>query len=330
MSVTKSGLIFDESNSVVNQILPHKNKWAWDLFMKGCANNWMPTEIQMSKDISQWNDPKVLSDDEKMLIKRCLGFFAGSESLVSNNLLMNIFSFVADAECRQYILRQAFEESLHNLTVVYMCDTLKVDVSEVYEAYANIPSIKAKDDFLMNIISSSQGDSHLSRLKTIIIYYLICEGLFFYCGFAMLLNFGRQNKMYGVSEQIQYTMRDEALHVQFGTELINTIKYQYPQLWTEEFKNELVDWFDKAIDLEINYAKDVLPNGILGLKSDMFIDYVKFIADRRLKSIGLPSKYSEAKNPFSWMSESIDLPKMKNFFESKVTDYQTGTLADDF
>ena len=144
----KSKEIISDKVATVNQILPHTNKWAWDLFIDGAANNWMPTEVSMAKDIEQWKSG-VLSENEKLVVKRCLGFFAGSESLVANNLLLSIFKFVTDAECRQYILRQAYEESLHNLTVVYCCDSLSLDIDEVYQAHMSVPSIKSKDDFTL-------------------------------------------------------------------------------------------------------------------------------------------------------------------------------------
>ena len=139
----KTKEIISDKVAVVNQILPHTNKWAWDLFIDGAANNWMPTEISMAKDFEQWRSD-LLTDDEKLVVERSLGFFAGSESLVANNLLLSIFKYVTDPECRQYILRQAYEESLHNLTVVYCCDSLGLKIEEVYEAYNSIPSIKAK------------------------------------------------------------------------------------------------------------------------------------------------------------------------------------------
>ena len=268
----KTKEIISDKVAVVNQILPHVNKWAWDLFIDGAANNWMPTEVSMAKDIEQWKS-KLLSEDEKLVVKRCLGFFAGSESLVANNLLLSVFKFVTDPECRQYILRQAYEESLHNLTVVYICDSLNLDINEVYEAYNSIPSIKAKDEFLMNIttdinrpefnINTTEGKREF--LRNMITYYVICEGIFFFSGFAMLLSFNRQNKLPGVGEQIQYTLRDESLHIEFGTKLINRIREDNPKVWTKAFEKETIEQIEMAIELELDYARDVLPNGILGL-----------------------------------------------------------------
>jgi len=291
----------------------------------------------MAKDIEQWKS-NLLSEDEKLVVKRCLGFFAGSESLVANNLLLSIFKFVTDPECRQYILRQAYEESLHNLTVVYVCDSLNLKIDEVYQAYNSIPSIKAKDDFLMNITTDiNRPDFNINTiegkrefLRNIITYYIICEGIFFFSGFAMLLSFNRQNKLPGIGEQIQYTLRDESLHIKFGTEIINRIREDNPKVWTKAFEKETLAHIETAMELELAYARDVLPTGILGLNSDMFIDYVQFIADRRLSNLGLPSPFGEAQNPFPWMSEIIDLEKCKNFFETRVTEYSVGTLVDDF
>jgi ribonucleoside-diphosphate reductase beta chain len=334
----KTDLIISDNIAGVNQILPHRHEWAWNLFVKGCANNWMPTEVSMATDIAQWKARDMLSEDERLVVKRCLGFFAGSESLVANNLLLSAFKYVTDPECRQYILRQAFEESVHNMTVVYVCNSLDLDTYEVYQAYASIPSIKAKDDFLMGITTDIARNGFTTKtvegkrefLRNLISYYIVCEGIFFFSGFAMLLSFGRQNKLPGISEQIQYTLRDESLHIEFGVNLINLIREQNPRVWTKEFEAETVEHIKTAVDLEVQYARDVLPRGILGLNADMFLDYMRYIANRRLGQLNLEFNFGEVSNPFGWMSEVIDLQKQKNFFETRVTDYKTAQLQDDF
>ena len=336
--MSKSGLLLDEGHSGVNQILPHKHEFAWGLFLKGVANNWSPAEINMSDDIEQWKNGS-LSKDEKLLVKRCLGFFAGSESLVGNNLLLNVARWITDAECGQYIMRQAYEESLHNWTVVTCCDSYSLKVNEVYEAYLNIPSIKAKDDFLMEITTNiNRPDFSIKTiegkrefLRNLITYYIVCEGTFFFSGFAMLLALGRQNKLPGLSDQIRYTLRDESLHIQFGTYLINTIKKQYPSVWTKKFEEETVEHIKKAVELEVKYAHDVLPRGILGLNADMFVEYMQYIGNRRLEGIGIDFQFDSDQTPFPWLSEVVDAAAMTNFFERKVKDYQSsGVLEDDF
>src|SRR5690606_15377830 len=268
--------------------------------------------------------------------KRCLGFFAGSESLVSNNL-MALAKWITDPECRQYMARQMYEECLHNHTIVYICDALDLDIAEVYEAYANIPAIKAKDDFLMRS-TANLNDPHFET-RTVegkknlfiaaYIYWIICEGTFFFSGFAMLLSMS--NKIPGIAEQIQYTLRDESIHIQFGTMLLNKIKEQYPEVWDKEMEARLTKIMQEAVELEIQYAKDVLPRGILGLNADMFVDYMQHIANRRMEGLGMSFRYPKDRNPFPWLAEKIDMKKQKNFFETKVTDYQhEAVLSDDF
>tara|TARA_R100000808_G_C2152471_1_gene161943 strand:+ start:4501 stop:5511 length:1011 start_codon:yes stop_codon:yes gene_type:complete len=336
--MSKDGQLLGEEIAGVNQILPHKHKFAWDLFIKGTANTWSPAEINMSTDIDQWKG-EDLTPDEKLLVKRCLGFFAGTESLVGNNLLLSVNRWVTDPECRQYILRQAYEESLHNWTIVTCCDSFRLKVSEVYEAHMNVPSIRDKDNFLMEITTNVNRPDFNTKtiegkrefLRNLISYYTICEGTFFFSGFAMLLALGRQNKLPGLSDQIRYTLRDESLHIEFGAYLINTIKEQYPSVWTKKFEQETVDHIKKAVQLEIQYAHDVLPRGILGLNAEMFIDYMHYIGNRRLEGIGIEHRFENDHNPFPWLAEVIDTGAMTNFFERKVKDYQnSGMLEDDF
>lgn len=328
--------ILGQDTAGVNQILPHTNKWAWDLYKLGKNNNWTPEEVPMVKDVQNWKKDDAISDDERLLIKRCLGFFAGSESLVGNNLF-TMFKYVTDPECRQFMARQMYEECLHNDTIVYICDSLDLDINEVYEAYETIPSIKAKDDFLMNVtrnlaqnpVDSQTPEGIKEIIKAAFIYWIVCEGTFFYSGFAMLL--ALSEKIPGIAEQIQYTLRDESLHIKFGTNLLNKIREQHPDVWTKELDEELTGYLKEAVALEITYAKDVLPKGILGLNADMFVDYMQHIANRRLANLGMDFRYEKDVNPFPWLSETIDLSKQKNFFETKVTEYQNaGALDDDF
>lgn len=334
-----NGLLLTQNIAGVNQLVDSPHPLAYELWKKGSNNNWMPTSINMSKDVEQWSKPGFLSDDEKRLVKRCLGFFASTESLVSNNLLLTIFKYITDGACRQYILRQAFEESLHNGTIEVCCEALALDAKEVAAAYQNIPSIKAKDDFLMGITSDLTRNDFSTEtiegkqefLRNLISFYLICEGTFFFSGFAMLLSLGRQNKLPGVTDQIRYTLRDESLHIEFGTYIITTIIKQYPEVWTKEFQAETIKHFQKAVGLEIDYAKDCLPNGILGLNSGMFTDYMQYIGNRRIEPLGLDFRFPSDKNPFPWLSEQVDASVQTNFFERHVREYQqSGALEDDF
>ncbi|MCL4135360.1 UNVERIFIED_CONTAM: hypothetical protein GTU68_055069 [Idotea baltica] len=309
--------------------MPLKYKWAWEHYENGCANNWMPTEVPMSKDIELWKSDK-LSEDERRVIMRNLGFFSTAESLVGNNITLAIFKYVTNPECRQYLLRQAFEEAVHTHTFHYIVESLALDEGEVFNMYNEIPAIHAKDAFEMKITQNILNEGFTTEtfegkqefLKDLIGFYVIMEGIFFYSGFAMILSFHRQNKMTGIGEQFQYILRDETIHLNFGIDLINGIKAENPDIWTPEFQQEMVDLIKEAVELEYNYAEDCLPRGILGLSAPMFRDYVQYVADRRLERIGLEKQYNST-NPFPWMSETIDLGKEKNFFETRVTEYQT-------
>lgn len=318
----------------VNQLMPLKYKWAWEHYLNGCANNWMPTEVPMSKDIELWKS-NTLTADERLVIMRNLGFFSTAESLVGNNIVLAIFKHVTNPECRQYLLRQGFEEAIHTHTFHYIVESLNLDESEIFNMYNEIPAIHKKDAFEMQFtkelidpnFTTSTTEGQQRFVRNLIGYYIIMEGLFFYSGFAMILSFHRQNRMTGIGEQFQYILRDETIHLNFGIDLINGIKAENPDIWTEEFKAEIYDLIKQAVELEYAYAVDCLPRGILGLNHEMFRDYVQYIADRRVERIGLNAIFG-SKNPFPWMSETIDLGKEKNFFETRVTEYQTaGSLA---
>jgi ribonucleoside-diphosphate reductase beta chain len=312
----------------VNQLMPLKYHWAWEHYLNGCANHWMPSEVPMAADIALWKSNN-LNPDERLVIMRNLGFFATAESLVANNLTLAIFRHVTNAECRQYLLRQAFEEAIHTHTFHYIVESLDLDEREVFGMYHDIPAISAKDEMEMSLTAELLDPDFTTEtfegaqkfLENLVGYYVIMEGIFFYAGFAMVLSFHRQNRMKGIGEQFQYILRDETIHLNFGVDLINGIKAENPELWTEEFQDRLVEKIRHAVTLEETYARDCLPNGVLGLNAELFEEYVRYVADRRLERIGLPRQYM-AKNPFPWMSETIDLGKEKNFFESRVTDYQ--------
>jgi ribonucleoside-diphosphate reductase beta chain len=316
----------------VNQLVPFKYKWAWDKYLSACANHWMPQEIQMSRDIELWKNPNGLTDDERRLVKRNLGFFVTADSLAANNIVLGTYRHITAPECRQYLLRQAFEEAIHTHAYQYIVESLGLDEGEVFNAYHEIASIRDKDEFLIPFIDTLTDpsfrtgtmDSDQKLLKSLIVFACIMEGLFFYVGFTQILALGRQNKMTGAAEQYQYILRDESMHCNFGIDVINTIKLENPHLWTSGFRDEIRALMVKAVELEYRYAEDTMPRGVLGLNAAMFKEYLRYIANRRSQQIGLDQPFEGATNPFPWMAEMIDLKKEKNFFETRVTEYQTG------
>ncbi|MBA3939189.1 MAG: ribonucleotide-diphosphate reductase subunit beta [Planctomycetes bacterium] len=315
----------------LNQLVPFKYEWAWKKYLDACANHWMPQEVNMSADVAIWKG-NTLSEDERRIIKRNLGFFSTADSLVANNLVLAVYRHITNPEARQYLLRQAFEEALHTHAYQYIIESLGMDEAEVFNMYREIPAVHDKAAFELQftkelndpnfVTGTPAADQRL--LRNLIGFYVFMEGIFFYVGFVQMLSFGRRNMMVGASEEFQYILRDESMHLNFGIDVINTIKAENPHLWTEEFQAEMIELLKQAVDLEYRYAVDTMPRGVLGLNAGMFKDYLQFIANRRCQQIGLPEQWPGAVNPFPWMSEVLDLKKEKNFFETRVTEYQSG------
>ena len=338
MAAEGSGRIRVEDKSIinchadVNQLVPFKYKWAWEKYLAGCANHWMPQEVNMTADIALWKNPNGLTADERLVVKRNLGFFSTADSLAANNIVLGTYRHITNPECRQYLLRQAFEEAIHTHAYQYIIESLGLDDGEIFNMYHEVASIRDKDEFLLPFIDTLTNpafktgtpEADQSLLKSLIVFACIMEGMFFYVGFVQILALGRQNKMTGAAEQYQYILRDESMHLNFGVDLINQIKLENPHLWTPAFREEVRALIQKGVELEYRYAEDTMPRGILGLNSGMFKEYLRFIANSRCQQIGVDILYPGASNPFPWMAEMIDLKKEKNFFETRVTEYQTG------
>ncbi len=316
----------------VNQLVPFKYKWAWQKYLDSCANHWMPQEINMNRDIALWKSADGLTEDERRVIKRNLGFFVTADSLAANNIVLGTYRHITAPECRQYLLRQAFEEAIHTHAYQYIVESLGLEESEIFNAYHEVGSIRDKDEFLIPFINTltdphfktGTPDSDQALLKSLIVFSCMMEGMFFYVGFTQILSMGRQNKMTGAAEQYQYILRDESMHCNFGIDLVNQIKLENPHLWTPEFREEIRKIITKAVELEYRYAEDTMPRGVLGLNAPMFKGYLRYIANRRCQQIGIDPLFANEENPFPWMSEMIDLKKERNFFETRVIEYQTG------
>ena len=316
----------------LNQLVPFKYEWAWQKYLDGCANHWMPQEINMTADIALWKSADGLTEDERTIVKRNLGFFSTADSLVANNLVLAVYRHITNPECRQYLLRQAFEEALHTHAYQYVIESLGMDEGEIFNMYRELPAVARKAEWALPFTQhlsdpsfhTGAPEADQKLLKELIAFYVVFEGIFFYVGFTQILSMGRRNKMTGTAEQFQYILRDESMHMNFGIDVINQIKVENPHLWSAAFKEEIITMIREAVDIEVQYAFDTMPRGILGMNAGMFKEYLQFIANRRCSQVGLPEQYKGATNPFPWMSEVLDLKKEKNFFETRVTEYQTG------
>jgi ribonucleoside-diphosphate reductase beta chain len=316
----------------LNQLVPFKYDWAWQKYIDGCANHWMPQEVNMTADVATWKNPEGLTDDERRIVERSLGYFSTADSLVANNLVLGIYRLVTNPECRQYLLRQAFEEAIHTHAYQYCIESLGMDEGAVFNMYREVPSVAKKAAWSIShthilsdpTFATGTPEADQQLLRNLIGFYAVTEGIFFYCGFTQILSMGRRNKMTGVAEQFQYILRDESMHLNFGIDVINQIKLENPHLWTPEFKEEVTQMILEGTALEIEYARDTMPRGVLGMNAAMMEEYLHFIANRRLTQLGLVEQFPGVQNPFPWMSEIMDLRKEKNFFETRVIEYQTG------
>lgn len=222
----------------LNQLVPFKYEWAWQKYLDGCANHWMPQEVNMNHDIALWKSENGLTEDERTIVMRSLGFFSTADSLVANNLVLAIYRHITNPECRQYILRQAFEEAIHTHAYQYCIESLGMDEGEVFNMYREVPSVARKAAWGLKYTQSlcdptfqtGTPENDQILLRNLIAFYCVLEGIFFYCGFSQILSMGRRNKMNGVAEQFQYILRDESMHLNFGIDMINQIKIENPNL----------------------------------------------------------------------------------------------------
>ncbi len=323
--------IINGKDADVIQLYPLKHTFAWDAYNVGNANHWLPTEISMQLDIEQWKSDTFLTADEKHALKMVIGFFSTADSIAANNLVLSTYKHITSPEARMYLLRQAYEEAIHTQSYQYIVESLGLDSGEIFNMYREVDSIFNKDQFILSFnegildpnFKTGTLENDQKFLENMCVFSLIMEGIFFYSSFAVVFGFQRQNKMPGAAEQIQYIMRDESAHLNFGIEMINTIKEEQPELWTPEFQDRIRKLVDEAVKLEYRFATEVFPKGIFGLNAEGFKQYIEHIADRRLQRVGLGVVYG-SHNPFPWMSEAVDLSKEKNFFETRVTEYKTG------
>ncbi|MBU2103636.1 ribonucleotide-diphosphate reductase subunit beta [Patescibacteria group bacterium] len=323
--------IINGGDADVMQLYPMRHTFAWDAYMVGNSNHWLPTEISMQRDIEQWKSTTALTADERQAFETVLGFFTTADSIAANNVVLALYKHITSPECRMYLLRQGYEEAIHTHAYQYIVESLGMDESKIFNMYREVESIYNKDNLVLNLnegifdpnFKTGTFENDQLFLENLCVFSLILEGIFFYSSFAVMFGFQRQNKLTGSAEQIQYIMRDESQHLNFGINMINSIKQEQPELWTPEFQQRIVDLVKRAVVLEYTFATEVFPKGIFGMNADGFKQYIEHIADRRLATVGLPAQYN-VENPFPWMGEAVDLNKKKNFFETRVTEYKTG------
>ena len=318
--------------SDVNQLIPFKYEWAWTKYLNGCANHWMPTEVNMAADIKQWTAKDVLTDAERLIVKRTLGFFASADTMVMNNLALGAMRHITAPEALQFMARQIFEEALRAHSYQHIIQSLSLDEGELFNMYREVPAQIRKAawalEYTKTLADPDFKPDSIANIQTLVkcfaAYWLVVEGMFFYCGFTQILSMGRRNKMTSTAEQLTYILRDESNHLNFGVDLINEIINENPEIWTQELIDDLTQIIVEGTLLECDFARDTMPDGITGMNCKLMDQYLKFIANRRLEQLGLPKVFGNAKNTMPWLSEMMDLAQEKNFFEGRPVEYQVG------
>jgi ribonucleoside-diphosphate reductase beta chain len=273
----------------------------------------------------------VLTAKERWIIEMGVGYFSAAEGIVGDSVLHVIEDNLTAAELKHAALRHIAEESIHMDSLLHMIGSLNIDLDEVTAKFSDIPSIRRKNDFITRHMPELKMGVDLTVTankqkfaKAIFGITQVMEGTQFYALFAMVLSLHRQNKMTGVGQMFQYTLRDESNHIALGRFLLTQLIAENPDLWTAEFQQELVEFMREGVALEKEFVRDCLPEDGVGMTQTDFLHYVDFNADRRLESLGLPRLSRISTNPFPWLDEVIFLRKEKNFFETRVTEYQTG------
>jgi ribonucleoside-diphosphate reductase beta chain len=322
-------MVINGHRSAELNVLPIKYHEAYRIYKQMKANHWEPDVIDMSKDAQQWNTG-VLSPKERWIIEMGVGYFSSAEGIVGDSVLHVIEDNLTAAELKHASLRHIAEESIHMDSLLHIIGSLNIDLDEVTAKFNDIPSIQKKNQFITRQMPELKMGIDLTKTvnkqrfaKAIFGITQVMEGTQFYALFAMVLSLHRQNKMTGIGQMFQYTLRDESNHIALGRYILTQLIEENPDLWTQDFRAELVEFMKEGVELEKEFVRDCLPEDIVGMRQQEFLDYVDFNADRRLAGLSLPTLSQVRSNPFSWLDEVIFLKKEKNFFETRVTEYQT-------
>lgn len=314
---------------------PIRYQWAYDLYNQAVRNTWFPHEIALKEDLE---DFAKMTEDERHAVEFIMSFFNPAELIVNRTLALGVYPYLKSPETHLYIAKQMWEEANHCVAFEYVLETFPFDRNKVYNTHLEVPSMKAKEAYIMKYLKRMTEDKldidtiegKKDFIRNLVAYNVVMEGVWFYSGFMVMLSFRQRNQLRNFGSMINWVLRDESLHLKFGINLIHNILEENVELLTEEFAAEIRNIIIEGVDLETAYNKDLFPNGILGLNADYVNQYVQYVADRRLTELGMP-KYYNATNPAKWMSTATDVFELVNFFEQQNTSYEVdghaGTTA---
>lgn len=302
----------------------------YEMYKKAIRNTWTVDEVDFSTDLVDLH--RRLLPPERHLVSRLVAFFATGDSIVANNVALNLYRHVNAPEARMYLSRQIYEEALHVQFYLTLLDSYIPDLEERERAFAaihNVPSIARKGEFCFRWMDSVQ---ELDRLETreqrrafllnLLCYGLCVEGLFFFAAFAYVYFLRSKGLLNGLASGTNWVFRDESMHMAFGLEVARTARNEEPELWDAALERQVTSMLEEAVDCEMQFADDLLQGGIPGLSQRDMRQYLEFVADQRLMSVGIAPRFG-AKNPFSFM-ELQDVQELSNFFERRVSAYQVG------
>ena len=306
----------------------------YDMYRDAIANTWTVEEVDFSQDVNDLRDKLLPS--ERHMVNRLVAFFATGDSIVSNNLVLNLYTHINAPEARMYLSRQLYEEALHVQFYLTLLDTYIPDVAERERAFAaihNIPSIKQKADFCFKYIESIHD---LDRIETVedrrrFLLNLICfstciEGLFFFAAFAYVYFLRSKGLLQGLATGTNWVFRDESMHMRFALDVVETVRKEEPELFDSRLEAQVRQMIDEAIGCELQFARDILGQGVPGMSISDMDQYLKYVADQRLATLGYAPTY-QASNPFPFM-DLQDVQELANFFERRVSAYQTGVTGE--
>ncbi|WP_420640369.1 ribonucleotide-diphosphate reductase subunit beta [Candidatus Poriferisocius sp.] len=306
----------------------------FDMYRDAIKNTWTVDEIDFSDDLVDLE--RTLLPAEKHLVNRLVAFFATGDSIVANNLVLNLYRHVNAPEARMYLSRQLYEEALHVQFYLTLLDNYIPDLGEREAAFAaidNIPSIRKKAEFCFRWMHSmdaiGQLDTPTQRrqfLLNLICFATCIEGLFFFAAFAYVYFLRSKGLLNGLAAGTNWVFRDESCHMNFALEVVNTVRAEEPDLFDAELGHQVAAMIREAVDCEYQFAEDLLGQGVPGMSVADTRHYLEYVADQRLAQLGLPKEFG-SKNPFSFM-ELQDVQELTNFFERTVASYQVGVEGD--
>ena len=310
---------------------PIRYQWAYDLYSQAVRNTWFPHEITLKEDLEDW---AKMTDDERHAVSFVMAFFNPAELIVNKSIALGIYPYLKSPECYLYLAKQMWEEANHCVAFEYVLETFPFDRETIYNVHLETPSMRNKEKFINRYLQRmteetlniATPDGKKDFIRNLVATNIVMEGTWFYSGFMVALSFRQRNQLRNFGSMIDWVLRDESLHLQFGINLLLNILEENQELLVDDFADEIRNIIIEGVDLEVAYNQDLFPRGILGLNADYVNQYVQYVADRRLEELGLQKHYN-ASNPAKWMTAATDVFQLVNFFEAQNTSYEVDVRA---